>query len=49
MQKGRSRANPEMGGEESTRANPEMGGEGSSRVKPEMREREVAEQILKRE
>ena len=49
MQKGRSRANPEMGGEESTRANPEMGGEGSSRAKPEMREREVPEQILKRE
>ena len=49
MQKGRSRANPEMGGEESTRANPEMGGEGSSRVKPEMREKEVPEQILKRE
>ena len=46
MQKGRSRANPEMGGEESTRANPEIG-EGSSRAKPEMREREVPEQILK--
>ena len=49
MQKGRRRANPEMGGEESTKANPEMGGEGSSRAKPEMREREVPEQILKRE